>query len=84
MLLFQRMSSMIYYPVWGSGFISQELMSLGVSSGDIEVLFPNATGLKSRLNPLPVVTYDETTQGIGLKWESFVCSQWNYGLAMYD
>ena len=58
------------YQVWGSGFISQNgSFGLGVSSGDIEVLCPNATDLRITIEPLlpPIVTYDETAQAIDLE-----------------
>lgn len=52
----------LLYQVWGAGFISQELSlsELGVSAGDIEVLFPNSSDLRITIDPLlpPVVTYD--------------------------
>ena len=52
----------LLYQVWGAGFISQEisLSELGISAGDIEVIFPNSSDLRITIEPLlpPVVTYD--------------------------
>ena len=58
----------LLYQVWGSGFISQELSlsDLGVSSNDIQVLFPNSSDLRITIEPMlpPIVTFDSTPSSL--------------------